>query len=115
MKSDLNSVLLEGLLVDEPRRLDTAETAATFELENRRIEDKTSETPPLAHTYVHTILVHRGLAEVCLEHLSAGQGVRIVGQLRSERLQTASGKTLSATYVVADHVEFKPILRRNDS
>ena len=45
------------------------------------------------------------MAEVCAEYLKVGRGVRVVGRL--DRDEDGS------VYLLAEHVEFKPMMRRN--
>ena len=48
-------------------------------------------------------------AEVCLEHLRQGRGVRVVGSLSREREPGYTTPLASSgLFIKADHVEFKP-------
>ena len=54
------------------------------------------------------------LAEVCGEYLKKGRGVRVVGKLRQDRWTDPDGKPRSRIEIVAEHVEFKPQLKKQD-
>jgi single-strand DNA-binding protein len=54
------------------------------------------------------------LAEVCGEYLKKGRGVRVVGRLKQDRWTDADGKPHSRVLIVAEHVEFKPQLKKQD-
>ena len=53
------------------------------------------------------------LAEVCGEYLKKGRGVRVVGRLKQDRWTDADGKARSRIEIVAEHVEFKPQLKKD--
>ena len=54
------------------------------------------------------------LAEVCVEYLKKGRGVRVVGRLRQDRWTDPEGKLRSRIEIVAEHVEFKPNFKKQD-
>ncbi len=53
------------------------------------------------------------LAEVCGEYLKKGRGVRVVGRLKQDRWTDPDGKPHSRIIVIAEHVEFKPQLKKD--
>jgi len=53
------------------------------------------------------------LAEVCGEYLKKGRGVRVVGRLKQDRWTDSDGKGRSKVFIVAEHVEFKPQLKKD--
>ena len=53
-------------------------------------------------------------AEVCGEYLKKGRGVRVVGRLKQDRWTDPDGKPHSRVEIVAEHVEFKPQLKKQD-
>jgi len=54
------------------------------------------------------------LAESCHTHGFKGKGVRVVGRLKQSRWKTADGQSRSRIYIVAEHVEFRPSLTKQD-
>jgi single-strand DNA-binding protein len=53
------------------------------------------------------------LVEVCGEYLRKGRGVQVVGRLKQDRWTGPDGKPHSRIFIVAEHVEFKPQLRKD--
>ena len=51
---------------------------------------------------------------MCGEYLKKGRGVRVVGRLKQDRWTDADGKGRSRIFIVAEHVEFKPQLKKLD-
>ena len=54
------------------------------------------------------------LAEVCAEYLKKGRGVWVVGRLKQDRWTDPEGKARSRVEIVAEHVEFKPQIKKQD-
>lgn len=96
--NNLNSILLEGTLAADPSFFYTAagEPNCNFQVNTRRYSE--------AHTF--DIRAENRLAEVCMERLKAGRGVRVVGTLRTEDRGETPG---THVYIYAEHVEFKPV------
>jgi single-strand DNA-binding protein len=46
------------------------------------------------------------------ESLSEGRGVRVVGRLKQDRWTGPEGQARSKVSIVAEHVEFKPQLKK---
>ena len=53
------------------------------------------------------------LAEVCGEHLKQALGVRVVGRLKQDLGMDEDGETHSRVHIVAEHVDFKPQLKKD--
>ena len=53
------------------------------------------------------------MAEVCEKELVKGRGVRIVGYLKQSRWTDSNGKNNSSISVVCEHIEFKPMLKKD--
>ena len=43
------------------------------------------------------------------KHGVKGRGVRVVGRLKQDRWKTADGRSASKIFIVAEHVDFKPL------
>jgi single-strand DNA-binding protein len=52
------------------------------------------------------------LAQTCGDVLKKGRGVRVVGRLKQDRWTDNGGKNQSRIKIVAEHVEFKPVFRK---
>jgi len=109
--NNLNSVLLEGQLSDDPILVyDTKGSQETsFKLTSRRYYKRDDETVEEQSRF--TILTYGRLAEVCNEYLVKGRGVRVVGRLKC----LDNDSTNSETFIIAEHVEFKPVLKENET
>jgi single-strand DNA-binding protein len=44
-----------------------------------------------------------------------GRGVRVVGRLKQERWNGPDGKAQSKVIIVAEHIEFRPELKKNET
>ena len=94
----LNSILIEGNVVHDP---ETENGVCKFVIASDRFYtvgvDRKKEVSFFA------IVVIGKLAEVCGEYLKKGRGVRVVGRLEQEQ---------STIKIIADHVEFKPEIKK---
>jgi single-strand DNA-binding protein len=54
------------------------------------------------------------LAEACYSKSQKGRGVRVVGRLKQNRWNDPDGKPHSRVTIVAEHVEFRPIIKKDD-
>jgi single-strand DNA-binding protein len=55
------------------------------------------------------------LAEACYNKGRKGRGVRVVGRLKEDRWNGADGKPHSRITIVAEHVEFRPEFKKDES
>lgn len=95
--NQLNSILLEGVLLSDPTRTysDMGIAKTVFEIESRRA-DKTT----FLETFINVgIVTHGDQAQVCKEHLKKDRAVRVVGRL----IEDNNGDIC----ILAEHVEFK--------
>ena len=53
------------------------------------------------------------LAQTCGDVLKKGRGVRVVGRLKQDRWTDNGGKNQARIKIVAEHVEFKPVFRKD--
>jgi len=96
----LNSILIEGNVVDTPEKRETVHgrTICNFKIVNSRFEYHGGT--PEKEDSIFDIEAYGKLAESCVESCTEGRGVRVVGSLK--RYEDGSVK------IVAEHVEFKP-------
>ena len=98
--NNLNSVLLEGNLVDNP-----LEVYGNTEFKIKVCRACKDEDTIRHLVSVIDINVRPGrLAETCAEYLRRDRGVRIIGRLVGND---------SKAFVEAEHVEFKPVKRED--
>jgi single-strand DNA-binding protein len=113
--NNLNSVLLEGILLENPDcqsdkngnpvcRL-TLVSSRSFESGG----DVEKETCRL------TVETTGKLALRCKQNWREGRGVRVVGRLKQEQSRNDDGNTVFQILIVAEHVEFRPDFTRDDA
>ena len=110
--NNLNSILIEGNLVRDPELAYTAKGTAVckFTVGCNRSYKQDDEFQKEVSFF--DVSAWTRLAEVCGEYLKKGRGVRVVGRLKQDRWTDADGKTHSRVHIVAEHVEFKPQLKK---
>ena len=111
--NNLNSILIEGNLVRDPELAYTPKGAAVckFTVGCNRSWKQDDEFQKEVSFF--DVSAWTRLAEVCGEYLKKGRGVRVVGRLKQDRWTDAGGKTHSRVHIVAEHVEFKPQLKKD--
>jgi single-strand DNA-binding protein len=114
MMNNLNSVLVEGNLVRDPELKYSPKGSAvcSFALASNRFYKQDEETQKEVSYFDVTTWAR--LAEVCGEYLKKGRGVRVVGRLKQDRWTSPEGQARSKVLIVAEHVEFKPQLKKQD-
>ena len=55
------------------------------------------------------------LANACANHGRKGRGVRVVGRLKQDRWTGSDGKSHNRIAIVAEHVEYRPDLKKASS
>ena len=108
--NQLNSLILEGNLV---RDAVLSEPAPGFKKccfsvgVNRFYKNKKNESVSEASFF--DVEAYGNMAEYCEAKAKKGRGVRVVGRLKQDTWKDTEGKTASRVYVVAEHIEYKPI------
>lgn len=103
--NDLNSVLIEGIVITKPHLQKTGDDVRLLmRIESHRVCKEGDEIRKVKRD-AFDIVVKGHLAETYYGRLSVGRGVRIVGCLRTiER----SNLTEYSVFIEGQHVEFKP-------
>jgi single-strand DNA-binding protein len=112
--NNLNSILIEGNLVRDPELSYTPKGTAVCKFSvacNRSWKQDNEFQKEVSFFDVST---WQRLAEVCGEYLKKGRGVRVVGRLKQDRWTDPDGKPHSRVEIIAEHVEFKPQLKKGD-
>jgi single-strand DNA-binding protein len=103
----LNSILIEGNVIADPEKHERprGSTVCSFKIASSRFyrQDETTKEEKA----IFDIEAWAKLAESCTVHCTEGRGVRVVGRLK----QCEDG----SIKVVAEHVEFKPVLNKKSS
>ncbi|HET6452426.1 MAG TPA: single-stranded DNA-binding protein [Spirochaetia bacterium] len=110
--NNLNSILIEGNLVRDPELSYTSKGTAVCRFSvacNRAYKQDDQLQKEVSY---FDVTAWTRLAEVCGEYLKKGRGVRVVGRLKQDRWTDTDGKPHSKVLIMAEHVEFKPALRK---
>ncbi len=112
MLSNLNSIILEGNLTRDPtlKPMANGHTLCCFSVASNRYYKQDEQTEQ--ETNFFDVDTWSRLAQTCGEVLKKGRGVRVVGRLKQDRWVDANGKNQSKVKIVAEHVEFKPVPKR---
>lgn len=110
--NSLNSVLLEGNLVDDPERLasKSGNIGCKFAIATNRYYKQDDEFQQEVSFF--EVVTWGKTAERCLEVLKKGRGVRVIGRLKQDRWKNGEGKERSKVIAIAEHIEFKPNLNK---
>lgn len=96
--NNLNSILLEGTLVEDPAHPQMGECSFTIECVRYQTRDDGEKVKETSRFNIRCI---NRMADVCAESLKKGRGVRVVGRL----VQVLE----ESCFILAEHVEFRPI------
>jgi single-strand DNA-binding protein len=111
--NNLNSIIIEGNMVRDPLFRYTAKGTAlcTFSIASNRYyrQDSTLES----EVSFFDVEAWSKLAESCNDLGRKGRGIKVVGRLKQDRWNGPDGKQRSRVSIVAEHVEFRPELKRD--
>ena len=113
--NNLNSILIEGNLVRDPllRSTPKGTQVCTMSLaSNRYYKQDSGYEKEVSFFEVET---WARLAEACYNKGRKGRGVRVVGRLKQDRWNGSDGKPHSRVSIVAEHVEFRPEFKKNET
>jgi single-strand DNA-binding protein len=113
--NNLNSILIEGNLVRDPllRSTPKGTQVCTFSLASNRFFRQDSGLEKEVSFF--DVETWAKLAEQCYNLGRKGRGVRVVGRLKQDRWNDAGGKSHSRVSIVAEHVEFRPEFKKDDT
>jgi single-strand DNA-binding protein len=113
--NNLNSILIEGNLVRDPllRSTPKGTPVCTFCLASNRFYKQDSELEKEVGFF--DVETWAKLAESCYNLGHKGRGVRVVGRLKQERWIGSDGRARSKVTIVAEHVEFRPEFKKEDT
>ena len=113
--NQLNSIILEGNLV---RQAEMSEPAKGFKVckfplaVNRFGKNQNGES--YEEVSFFDVEAYGKVAEICEKHGTKGRGIRVVGRLKQNRWKDNEGKSLSKIFVIAEHVEYRPIFQKTE-
>ncbi len=112
MSGNLNSILLDGNLTRDPELRTTSggTQVCNFGVASNRFYEVNEEK--VHEVSFFDVECWTKLAEACNNHLSKGRGVRVVGRIKQDRWKDNSGQNKSRVKIVAEHVVFKPQIKK---
>jgi single-strand DNA-binding protein len=106
--NNLNSILVEGVLVEKPAFQGTrGKPSCTFSFASNRFYRAKSKIEK--EVSIFEVEVSGKLAENCHNLGHEGRGLRIVGRLKQVKWTNAEGKPQSKVVIEAEHIEFRPV------
>ena len=108
--NQLNSLILEGNLVKDAVLTEPAPgfKKCVFTMGvNRFYKNRNNESVNEASFF--DVEAYNQVAEWCGKKATKGRGVRVVGRLKQDTWKDEAGKSASRIYVVAEHIEYKPV------
>ncbi len=98
--NNLNSIIVEGNLVRDPQLKTTpnGHQVCSFSVASNRFYRQNDETEKEVSFF--EVETWSRLAQTCAETLKKGRGVRVVGRLKQDRWEDASGKTQAKIKIV---------------
>jgi len=114
MLNNLNSIIIEGNLTRDPqlKTIPNGSQVCSFAVASNRFYRQNDQTEKEVSFF--EVETWSKLAQTCGEVLRKGRGVRVVGRLKQDRWEDADGKLQTRIKIVAEHVEFKPVFKRDD-
>lgn len=112
----LNQIIIEGNLTRNPELKDLGNGGKVCTLPiavNRTY--KTADGSKADEVSYFEIDAYGNLADVCQKWCPKGRGVRVVGRLKQNRWTDDDGKSHSKIKVIAEHIEFKPYIKKEDN
>lgn len=104
MSNNLNSLILEGVVIGEPHLNETSTTSVlNFTIENTRYYKNRAREDVEEKAQFKVVVFGR----ICKLPLKDGVGVRIVGRLKQNKWTDSEGASHSEVQVVAEHIEIK--------
>ena len=104
MANDLNSLILEGVVIGEPHLNETSTTSVlNFTIENTRYyKNKAGED--VTETSQFKVVA---FGSMCKIPVKEGSGVRVVGRLKENKWTDKDGVSHSEVQIVAEHIEIR--------
>lgn len=108
--NQLNSLILEGNLARDAALTEPAPgfKKCMFAIGVNRYY-KNKDNNDASEVSFFDVEAYGKMAEVCEMKAKKGRGIRVVGRLKQDTWKNNDGKSCSRVYVVAEHVEFKPV------
>lgn len=112
--NSLNQVIIEGNVVRQPEKKTCKNGSFMCRVPiavNRYYKDKNGEY--VDDVSFFDISTFGSLSETCEKWCLKGRGIRVVGRLKQNVSSDEEGKKHSRIDIIAEHVEFKPVMKKN--
>ena len=107
----LNSIILEGNLTKDGELKNTSFSVCSLSVAvNRYYKNKDGEGREEVSFF--DVECFGTMAEMAAKKAVKGRGIRVVGRLKQDRWTDENGKNYSKVKVIAEHIEFKPMLKK---
>lgn len=112
----LNSVIIEGNMVNKPvlKLTPNGMAMCNFSIAANTIAIYKKDDEFMQKNFYFDIDTWGKLAELCNQNGEKGRAVRVVGRLKQDRWTGSDGKNCSKVKIIAEHVEFKPITKKEN-
>ena len=114
--NSLNQVIIEGNVVRQPEKKTCKNGSFMCRVPiavNRYYKDKNGEY--VDDVSFFDISTFGSLSETCEKWCLKGRGIRVVGRLKQNVSSDEEGKKHSRIDIIAEHVEFKPVMKKNET
>ena len=107
----LNSIIIEGNLTKDGEMKNTSFSVFSLSVAvNRSYKNKDGEW--VDEVSFFDVDCFGKMAEVAEKNAVKGRGIRVVGRLKQDRWADENGKTFSKVKIIAEHIEYKPMLKK---
>lgn len=103
--NNLNSLILEGVVVGEPHYLEATQRLE-FTIDSSRVTKNRSGEYVTEH-YQFEVVSYGEYGKNLLKPLKSCTGIRIVGRLKQDKWEDSDGVTHSKVYIVSEYTEFR--------
>ena len=113
--NNLNSILVEGNMVRDPEFKTTTKGTAVckFSIASSRFYRQDDNLEKEVSYF--DVESWGKIAESVSNQGRKGRGVRVVGRLKQERWESKEGKAMARIIIVAEHVEYRPEVKKGDA
>lgn len=112
--NQLNQVILEGNVCVQPetKTLKSGKHWCTVPIAvNRKYKNMETGEWGKEVSYFE-VETYGNFADLCVQLCPKGRGLRVVGRLKQDRWESEGGKSHSRVKIIADHIEFMPIFKK---
>ncbi len=109
----INQIIIEGNVVRQPeKRQGLSFSVCSFPIAvNRAVRTADGKTSDEVSFF--DVDAFGNIAESTCKYATKGRGIRIVGHLKQNRWKDESGKSHSKTKIIAEHIDYKPVYKKN--